>query len=508
MPENEKKILSEKDTFLIVGAGPSGLFTARALEKSGIPKKNIKILDKNNWIGGKCRTFTDPTNPELTTGYGAELIAHNYQVVLDVIFEKKIPIESVLPTKLDSMNFMKEFYEKEKWGKFVFSAEVIKELALYEKYLREYEYARDKNLPLPDDFNLPFEEFAKRKGLTKLNALLRPLVTGFGYGAMQVCPTYAVFEYMGHTTIPAMQLIPGLLNQGPFYAIQGGFQRLMEAIAADYEVLTEVTITSIDRSNGIDINFTRKNEKEETLHADYLILALSPVHWKKLGMSLTPTEELAVQQVSYYNYPVAICKLTGYPPQHEFFEHGLQPEGFGDLALVTTCDDRPEPQDGRLCTGYINLPKEPTQEKYSLPDISKWKHELQQVNGVKEVKILDTHTWDDYMSILPWALRCQLVKEQFKSATGYCGSYLSFEDVGCVANYATKLIENSFIPLSKQKLYDNSITTELQRMYRLFKLPQHAPVHANKPVNSNKPVNPNKMEEETHPPEEATYSYT
>ncbi|WED43339.1 NAD(P)-binding protein [Legionella cardiaca] len=478
-----KKVFSDKDIFIIIGAGPSGLFAGRALVKSGVPQKNIVFLEKNNRVGGKCYSYTDLENPSLVTEYGAALIAHNYGVVLDAIFEKKITYETVLPTDIQSMGFMQQYLQKDTIGRIKFSAAFAEELIIYEKYLLEYKHARDNNLPLPKAFELPFVEFAKQKGLTKLNDLLRPLVTGFGYGAMQVCPTFAVFEYMGHTTIPGMQLIPTLLRQGPFYAIQGGIQRLMEAIAADFEVLTEADVQSIDRSNGISVEFLHQGQKK-TLKGSYLILALSPLHWPKLGLDMSATEELAVKNLTYYRYPVAICKLKGHPPVQRFFENGLQPEGFGSLALITTRDADPQPKD-RLCTAYVNLPQGKNDYNLSIDSTEgqKLKSELEHVEGMEAVQLIKTHTWEDYMSMLPWETRCKLQATQFETNTGYINSCLCFEDVGCVANYGTNLIAQTFAP-QPTKVYDESLVTDIGRMYRLFKAPQQAPVKITQPKSS------------------------
>ncbi|KTD18621.1 protoporphyrinogen oxidase [Legionella lansingensis] len=490
MPKNKgKEAITSETTFIIVGAGPSGLFSARALKKLGVPTQNITILEQQPWVGGKCHTYTDPDNPDLTTEFGAELIAHNYGVVLDAIQEKGVQLEEVLPTKINSINFMKQFYEKDKLGKLTFSAQFAQELISYEAALRNYEYIRDNQLPLPKEYELPFAEFAKLKGLTKLNDLLRPLVTGFGYGAMQVCPTFAIFEYLGHTTIPAMQMIPTLLSEGPFYGIKGGFQRLMEAVAADFNVLTSVEIFSIDRTDGICVSFLQQGEKIQ-LKADYLILALSPLHWKKLGLNLSETEKACTENLSYYRYNVAVCHLKGYPPQQEFFEHGLQPQGFGDLALITSRDARPDPEEGRLCSVYINLP--PGENNYHLelgaPECQKLESELTQVEGVTEAKIIKIKTWEDYLSLVPWKLRRQLHAEQFTSDlhTGYVNSCLSFEDVACVANFATDLIAKQFA-LNPKQIYDVSLGTEIRRMWTLFAAKKNKPVSTDQKITFDSP---------------------
>lgn len=485
--QQPKQQISDKTTFIIIGAGPAGLFSARALNKLGVPTENIKILEKEPRVGGKCHTYVAPENESLVTEFGAAVVAANYGVVLDAIEENNIQYEEVLPTKPDSTYFMKQFHEESTWGKMRFSAELIKELAVYETLIREYEHARDHHLPLPQDYLLPFAEFAQKKGLMELNELLRPLVTGFGYGAMQVCPTYAVLEYMGHTTVPSMGLIPSLLKQGPFYAIKGGFQRLMEAVAKNHEVLTEVNIHSIDRSNGIEVSFSQNGIKQQ-LKADYLILALSPLHWPKLGIKeLSAVEKACTEQLTYYRYPVAVCKLKGYPAHQEFFEPALQPEGFGKLALITTRDNRSNPEDGRLCTSYVNLPQmnqaHPNNEYNLSPGAGAYealKSELEQLPGVSEAKLIETKIWEDYMSMLPWEQRCQLQSQQFAedTRTAYVNSCLSFEDVACVATAATRLVAENF-SLQEVNVFDNSSLTDSYRLYGLLRAPKIKPVDSN-----------------------------
>lgn len=479
MPLNPLKEINSETKFTIIGAGASGLFSARALKKSGADPKNITILDIKNKVGGKCDSFKDPTNPNIVTERGAALVASNYQFVLDAIQEKKITLEEVISVKETSMDFMRQYVQKDTLGKLVFTAEFSKELVKYELALREYLHARDNNLPLPKKFELPFAEFAKLEGLNQFNEMLRPFVTGFGYGAMQECPTFAVFEYMGHTTHIGMGLTPKLLHQGPFYAIKGGFQRLMEAIAEDFDVKTSAKVLSIQRnSKEVTVAFQHEGETQQ-IKSNYLILALSPLHWPKLGMTLSDTEQLCAEQVTYYRYPIAIGYLKGYPVQQEFFEKGLQPQGFRKLSLITTRDARPNPQNGRLCTFYVNNQIGANDYNLSLntSECNDLLTELLQVEGVTDAKIVETHTWEDYMSMLSWDLRCQLQSKQFTEelSTGYVGSFLSFEDVACVAACATKLIAKHFAP-APQKIFDISWGTEISRMWGLFKAPKQHPV--------------------------------
>ena len=455
--------------FIIVGAGAGGLFTARALAKAGIPASDITLLEKESRVGGKCHTFEDPHTIGLKAEYGATLVAHNYGVVLDAIFEKKIALEAPLPTKLNSLAFVQQFKEHRLAGKIKYLLTFAKELICYARLVRQYKQARDNNLPLPIEFELPFFEFAVLKGLNQLNELLRPLVTGFGYGAMQTCPAFAVIEYIGYTTLAG--IFPALFGQGSFYAIHGGFQTLMTAIADDFHVIKNIQIIKIERSNHIHVDYTHEGHLLR-ITADYLILAVSPLQWSSLGITqLTDIEEQCQNRLTYYRYPVTVCKLKGYLAQQEFFEQGLQPDGFGKLALISTHDNRAMPDEGRLCTAYVNL--KPGSTPYDLsPNSSDYcflREQLAALPGVTGVEILASKIWEDYMSCLPWDLRCQLEAQQFAAhtRTGYVSSCLSFEDVACIATQATKLVSAHF-SRHQNPIYDTSLGRELSRIKSLI----------------------------------------
>lgn len=460
-------------TFVIVGAGPSGVFSARALQKAGVPAKNITLLTKDNYVGGKASDFVTHS---VVANRGADLIASNYAIVLDAIFEKKLGLETVLPVKSSSMNYTKEYNSKSIFGKIKSNVVLISELLDYDSLYRQYTRFKSSAI-LPDQFNLPFADFAKKHGWSHLTDLLRPLVTGFGYGAMEQCPTYKVFEYLGRTTIPGMQIIPGLFRQGPFYAVKGGMQHLMEVVAEDFNVLKEVNIKSINRNEGIQVDLTQHG-KEQQLNADYLILALSPLHWKGLGLDMNSLEKQITNEVTYSRYAVVVCNLKGYHPHHEFFEDGLKLEGFGNIALITTQDSSTE--GNHICTVYINNPE--GKNNYDLspgsPDLTRLISQLETIEGVTKVEILDTVIWEDYMSSISWELCHALKQEQFnaKDNTGYCGSITAFEDVECVAESAFNMIIKRFVtPANAHIIHDNSISATARRLYTLFTMQKSPP---------------------------------
>jgi predicted NAD/FAD-binding protein len=434
--------------YLIVGAGVGGLFSARALTKAGIPSSEIIILEKEQTVGGKCRSYHDPHHLGVTAEYGAALVPHNAGLVLDAINEKKQRLKPPLATRLSSTHFVQKFRAQNKQARLAFITRLLKEISHFLYHVHQYENKKRAQHPLPSLYHLSFSEFSAQQKYQLLNDLLRPLITGFGYGHLDSCPCFAIFEYLGYSTLAG--LLPFLIGRPAFYTLQDGFQSLLKAMAEDYCVIRQASIQHIQRHKGIRIEYQHEG-RSRTVEGEHLILALSPLQWPSLNFELTAIEQECLDNLSYYRYPVLLCKLKAYPAQHEFFETGLKPNTFGQLALITSHDRRVNPSEGRLCTAYVNLPPGPSvytsaQQQYLF-------EELAQIS--EGVEIIEHHCWEDYFSFLPWDLRCQLASQQFspETATAYVNSCLSFESVACIARQATELIATQLArPLTQVSL--------------------------------------------------------
>lgn len=466
---------------VIIGAGPSGLSTATTLQNQG---KKVLILEKESVVGGKCHTFYDPKNPRNKTEWGATLIAPNYGKVIDKIEDNHIVLESVLDSQVDSVPFIKKINEMTILEKAQFGARFTKEMMIFAKYAKEYQSLRDARADLPEDYKLSFAEFAKKHDLSLINEFSYLFVPAFGYGLMEQCPAYAVFAYYGMTTIPEISL-PQVIKQNGLFAFQHGFQSLMETIAKKFDVKLNTNVESIQRNKeGVTINF-RSKDQLYSVSADSLVLAISPLHWPKLGMTLTTTEQQCVDDLTYYQYPVAAVKLKGYPAQHYYQYSGLVSGGQGHLALITSSDNRDNPADGRLCTAYINLPyrkgNNANQDQpfvFTADKMQQLKDELLQVPGVKGVEILKTKVWQDYMSTLPWETRLALDQKQMAQETHtlYAGPYTlgGFEDVACVWEQADKAA-SQFILKQKPAHGLSFFLNELHRAKFILTTPKAPP---------------------------------
>lgn len=463
-------------TVIFVGAGPSALFGARKLQQLA-QAQNKKIhcifLEKENVVGGKCHTFTDPRHPALKTEWGAGVIAPNYGVVIEAMKEHHVDFENIMPTAPGTVE-IQEFYNNLSLSKKAeFIADLAKELCVFNASYDIYKNAKQHKTSLENDLLLPFMDYCKKRGLEYLPTLVKPFVPAFGYGAVTRCPTYSVLEYLGKLTLPDMLIADRLFNQPPLLGVHGGFQYLMEKMAEGQDVRLNVKVTRIKReANQVTVHY-QQNGKNEIVTGNVLVLANSPRNWGSLGLELTDTEIQCIQQLEYYRYPVAVYRIKGLPPQQYYFPNALEERGFGHLALITTRDNRDNPQEGRLCSVYENWPQN---DSRSVFDHEALKKELLAIKGVTSVELVEDKIWEDYFSTLPWDLRLKLDRDQQNSNTFYLGSHVlgGFEDVACVAMKATDTMTELFTP--QPSFEENNIIKNIKNAWQFFTAPYYPPV--------------------------------
>lgn len=466
---------ARKKNVVIIGAGPAGLFAARALHKQGF---NPTLLEKESHVGGKANTFSHPDAPEIKTEWGAVLLAPNYGVVLDAVTEKNIKFEESVDARRSTVGIIQKFDALSWAGKAVFAAQLVGQLVRFTYGVSQYHYARDNCLSLPEDCEIPFAQYAEKYGLQDINLLMKAFVSGYGYGDMGVIPTYQVMEYAGVGSIPA--LAAKFFNRSPLVEVKNGTQYLMERVAEDFNVITSANVTAIDRSKeGVSVTYTMDGVTRN-INADALVLAISPLQWTKLGMKLTAVEEECVNMLTYYRYPIAVCKVKGLAAENIYVPKALEKEGFGHLALMTTRDNRSLPSDGRLFTAYINLSQGQNEFSFDKENLQAEIKELSAAPQETSVEVLETKVWEDYLPALPWSQRLKLEKEQMREDTNtlYVGAYPvgGFETIRNVADQATRAV-NRHVLKNQDEGYLTYATRELGRAFRFFySVPRVQPV--------------------------------
>ncbi len=478
-PMSEPRARLPIQTVIVAGGGPAGIFTARALELQGI---KATVLEKENVVGGKCHTFTDRQNPKLKTEFGAVFLTPNYTLPIEAALQHGVRFEAVVDNDEKTLPLMQKLKTMSWLEKLRYSGRFGYEVTRFTYKVHQYQSARNNTAPLPKDFELPFADFAQKHHFGEINAFLKPFVTGFGYGLMEHCPTYSVMEYMGLGTIPSLLLsatpIP-YFNKRGVVSIHGGYQHLIESIAKPLHVVKGANIQTISRDpKGVTVKYCGSDNNTHDVKADALVLAIPPLQWKTLGMELSTTEQKVVDEMKYYRYPVAICKLQGVPAKFHFVPPAYEEKGIGMLALITTRDDRDNPEDGRLCTAYINLPAGKTPFVFNAEAKQQLTAELKQA-GAEKVDIVDTKIWTDYHSTIPWATRLALEAQQMNpdNRTAYATTCAvgGFEDVRCAAEQATNMVNKHIArqPVSVFTAFKTGLLTTLS----YFRAPVVAPVN-------------------------------
>lgn len=429
---------------VIIGAGPSGLFAARTLRKCGI--KEIIILEKEPRVGGMCHSYVEQ---DRYAEYGAGMVFPSSREMLEAIKEKDILLEIPLFTDIKSISIYKKINNLNFPQKIIFCASFLFQLAKYFRCVYRYRKARDAMQPLPSDFNLPFAEFARKYGMVDISLFFEPYITGCGYGSLEECAAASLFEAMGFVHMMDCSLMQFLMSGNRLYQVKGGMQSYMEKIAEDFEVQTSVKIIQVIRDqHHVQIQY-QQNHHLHSIEADMLVLAISPLHWKKIGLSLTAVELKLVDNLVYYHYPVAICRIKGIPAIQAFFTHSLADSKYTYLGFMHTQDCRFEPQEGRLCSVYISMPPGTHSFSFNPNDhrLSLLMQELKDKLHATEITVLDSINWEGYAPNLEWSERIALEKEQFANDTRtvYVGAYTlgCFETIASVARKATKTIEKA-----------------------------------------------------------------
>ena len=444
---------------IIIGSGISGATAYKTFIDSGMTSDDIIIVEKMDRVGGKLWTYRDESNPSLVTEYGAGVFTQNYGII-DILKKENIKSESLVNTKRSTIEFFDTLYHLSLFGKIKYAIaflwQNVKFARLVWSYNRAHTNLQEK---IPAGFDKPFATFATDKKISLVASFITFLGPSFGYGSFDDEKSYAykMLAYMGYTTILG---ICGSSNG--LVCLQGGYQQLVEKMLKKANVQTSAKIDNITRNEKeVTVSYTQHQQRFDVT-ADLLIIATSPADWSSLGMSLTAAEKECMDNCTYFRYPIAICKLKGMPPKHVFVRSATVKEGFGHAAFLFTRDNRPDPQDGRLFTIYINIARE--NKHYQLtPGNTDWMSLINDLMalGATDVNILKTTIWEDYNPTIPYSTGIRLQKEERLQRTLHLGGYMpgSFETVAGTEEYARKTI---------QRYLNQSIST-FADIYRQFR---------------------------------------
>jgi hypothetical protein len=428
----------EKKRAIVVGGGISGLVAKDELEKKGY---KTTILEGEARLGGKIHSLDDLDDAEI----GAVLFFHNYPAV-DTIIKKKLAIENVLPGDPKSVN--RVLYGKEnpsQLEKIYFATQFSYELVKYAIAVNTFDYQNDTR---------SFSQFLHDNNCLHLAKFFEFWVPGMGYGPLDVIPAHRALNYSVLYPFNIFVMTTQLFGDAIKH-VRGGYQQVVEKMAEGCDVRTSVDIENIIRSNNhVSVSFSQPNVETQTLEAELLVLTMSPYHWPKLPMKLTPLEEECVKKIRCSPYPVAVCDIEGLPKNQVFAADALKKAGLGHVGLIHTNDNRDNPKGGRRCVVYVNLSEE--DRSYSLdvgsPGRQTFLDDLKKL-GYSNVTIRAVKIWEDYNPYLPKDVSELLERSQGTNSTYYVGSYSSrsYESVAGAEKYTREILSGK-----KESYFDHA----------------------------------------------------
>lgn len=474
-------VIQQKKSVIVLGAGVSGAAAVEELShKMGIPQDQIVVLEKRDRIGGKL--YSSKTyNAEL----GGVILMPNYAIT-DTLSKHQIPLERLLGTTPSSLN--QTLYHTDKpsiFQKGVFAAKLGWEVMVFAK--ENFLYKWFPQSPARDVYEMTFREFVEKRNLHEISLFLDLMGAGMGYGDQADNGNYAFkwLNYMGYTTLPMLSF-GGFLGLRSMVRPHGGYQNVVEHMYQGVDVRLSASIDAIVRDDRVvTLSYHDESGQRYEITAGLLVTTMSPYYWPKIkNFDLSAREQACVDSLTYYEYPVAICKIKGYPTEQYFVPEALRGSGFGHVAFIFTADNRDEPEDGRICQIFINLPQEV--RGYSLAEGSAGREamleDLRQL-GYQDIEVLDHKVWRDYHPIIPREVSLSLEQEENERDlhTLHLGTFKhdSFDYVSSAEVSARQRIQTYF--MGKPTLRDTligmpgEIYRHLKRTFTFFTMPMREP---------------------------------
>lgn len=406
----------------VIGAGVSGLTTARELEKQG---HHVTVLERASEVGGKCGSVS---LGDRWYDLGGHVCTANYVTLARMVDELGLGTMPVTPGKpFDALTG---------------TAVALDDPAAMGRQWLRYVQARDRDFPALKSAGLaavartlqaPVGRWLAEQDLEGFARLSALMYTASGYGYLQD-PELPALYFLKF----AEMLVGAPLNSPlpPAWTIEGGFLKLWKAVADGLrDVRLGVDVRAVERSaEGVRVHLA-----DETLAFDKLVVA-TPLH--AVPPFLTPSdEERAVfGKVRHYDYYTTIVEAEGVPEDGFFL---LQPYATepgwhghavavhqryaGDGVAIAYAYGRPD-QDGAAIAEIL------------AGDLARMGGRMGRVHTQVKWPYFPHFSAQDIED----GIYDRLEALQGRQHTYYVGSLFNFELVECNVAYATQLVARHF----------------------------------------------------------------
>ncbi len=419
----------------VVGAGVAGLTAADELTALG---HEVVVFEKDKRVGGKV--FSIPVG-DIALEFGAVLVTEDdYPITLG--YAERFGIPSI-PTPV-GFTLLDESGNRIALQDFLQARYSATEIAAAERNYaavldRFAEFIKAPGLvSVPDDLSLPFSEFATRYGIGLVEDWMKALLTGFGYGYSETVPAAYYIKFLPFL----VKLGPSGLEAGSGRIFPGGFQSVLDALAATLDVRLGSEVTHIQRPpsgcRSCQVRVTVNGVEQHWFDA---VVIATPLNVVPRFLDVTPSEERLFTQMQSLRYFVTLFAALGVENQILYFRENANPDRINHVGALAAPYDF-----GSIALGNAY---QVVERNRSPREIRSLLGEDMRSAGGRYLVALDQKEWPNYFPhVGPQALELGFYdvidRMQGHRGTYFVGSSLTFETVEHAARQAKSLILEHF----------------------------------------------------------------
>lgn len=446
--------LAKEARIAIIGAGPSGLGMAEALQDRGYT--NVTVFEKSDRVGGMAlsRTYQpkDPTLPPLSYDLGSvqpagsnrlfQLIKkHGLHLGKDVILKK--------PCKYRIYSFKDRAYHADfltyRTGFPIAKLpllliDTMKLLPWIIKYRSLYQpgFAHVDNLDLIAE---PYAQWIKKRNFFLLGKFFEEMCSISTHFGLYAGSSDASFLYTLKVLICDLHTKPMTYGGGNFIPVREGYQEIWKRVAKSHKVIFNANITNIERGNNTVTLYFGNGQAQEF---DYLVVACFLPGLKEV-LDITQDEDRIFSQIKAGSgWRIAFtAKNMPHDAGYIFVDQMIEPNIPPTITLVNS--EGYIGDDTYLYSGMIGYPKPEGLEQV----LERSKKLLEDHFKATDLQWIDQAYWPEYNShFSPQSIKNGIFKQfeaiQGQNRTYYVGEILSGQANGICMDYSYDLAKRFF----------------------------------------------------------------
>lgn len=459
----------------VVGAGPSGLLTAHYLQQNGY--RNVFVLEKLGRVGGLACSITYNGR---SFDLGANYVTPAYTEIRKLAarlhattYAERPFIAMKLPDRPGELATLGPIVAAMRVREDGTKIPMLKFMWANLRYIWKRFQLRGildrptfEGIEQHPELTVRFRQWLEDNDLMDLWGVFLLPVNLMGYGTVATTPAMYVLKFM-----TLKSYVPMMIKETPFIGrfsgwprrFTDGFQRFFERLSWQLNVRLGIDIVDIRRSaEGVRIRYRQPEQildeirwKEETLDADYLVLAC-PLTEDNIGRFLDLDEHLDEKAFLSHIVSLSYCMTTRHVTGHNFDEKNP----------LAACYPLPEIgsmpwgvakqwEDSDFVQFYTRV--DPEQAYDSVQEhVEQGVHEVIRMMGGTLTS--ENESWQTY-NRFPYfqhvdgeTIRAgwftQLEQRQGVNRTYYVGGATNFELIEPIAEYAKHMVGKHFPPLN------------------------------------------------------------